>query len=218
MVISEQFLKFLAAKQQLPNPYPVNQGDIVTPAAKAYLERMQITTGLPKKTEETTHLHAGAVVPKNHPRIVLRGKNDLLQSEIISAQIAFEKLSFKTLADDLDEIMAHLQELMRAEVKDEPLEDKKLLNLSLHEIHEHSHHPSRYYGVSHFLPGRKDGEICARLNRLRTMVRTVEIAALNAFPDGSRRDLITAYNRLSSLFFVLMIKVKGGFYDHAANR
>ncbi|MBR3942681.1 MAG: cobalamin adenosyltransferase [Clostridia bacterium] len=218
MVISEQFLKSLASKQKLQNPYPVNPNDIVTPAAKAYLKRMQIVMGEPQKTEETTHLHAGMVVPKNHPRIVLRGKNDLLQSEIISAQIEFENSGFKSLVDDLDAVMAYLQELMRAEVKDEPLTDKKLLNLSLHEIHEHSHHPSQYYGVRHFLPSRKDGEICARLNRLRTRVRTVEIAALNAFPDGSRKDLITAYNRLSSLFFVMMVKVKGGLYTHATNR
>ena len=212
MVITEQFLKNLSAKQLLPNPYPVAEDDIVTPSAKAYLKRMQIELGAPQKTEDTTHLHAGMLVPKNHPRIILRGKNDLLQSEIILVQILCEKNGLNRLSMDLDSVMSYLQELMRVEVKDEPLKEQKLLNLSLHEIHEHSHHPSQYYGVRHFLPSRKDGEICARLNRLRTMVRTVEIAALNAFPDGSRKDLITAYNRLSSLFFVMMVKVKGGLY------
>ena len=212
MVITEQFLKNLSAKQPLPNPYPIAQGDIVTPSAKAYLKRMQIELGAPQKTEDTTHLHAGMLVQKNHPRIVLRGKNDLLQSEIILVQIVCEKNGLNRLSEDLDAVMSYLQELMRVEVKDEPLKEKKLLNLTLHEIHEHSHHPSKYYGLHHFLPSRKDGEICAQLNRLRTMVRTVEIAALNAFPDGSRKDLITAYNRLSSLFFVMMVKVKGGLY------
>ncbi len=212
MVISEQFLKALGAKQALPNPYPINPGDIVTPAARAYLERMQIATGVPQKTEETTHLHTGMLVPKNHPRIVLRGKNDRLQSEIILAQTEFEKHHLTHLVCDLDEVMSFLQELMRVEVKDEPLQDRKLLNLTLHDIHEHSHHPSKFYGIHHFLPNRADGEICARLNCLRALVRTVEIAALNAFPDGSRKDLITAYNRLSSLFFVMMVKVKGGLY------
>ena len=212
MVITEQFLKNLSAKQLLPNPYPVAEDDIVTPSAKAYLKRMQIELGAPQKTEDTTHLHAGMLVPKNHPRIILRGKNDLLQSEIILVQILCEKNGLNRLSEDLDAVMSYLQELMRVEVKDEPLKEQKLLNLTLHEIHEHSHHPSQYYGVRHFLPSRKDGEICARLNRLRTMVRTVEIAALNAFPDGSRKDLITAYNRLSSLFFVMMVKVKGGLY------
>ena len=56
--------------------------------------------------------------------------------------------------------------------------------------------------------------ILLRLNRLRTAVRQTELLACHAFsaPDGTlaRPDLVKALNRLSSLCWILMIRVKRG--------
>jgi ethanolamine utilization cobalamin adenosyltransferase len=63
----------------------------------------------------------------------------------------------------------------------------------------------------------EDGPLTLAANRLRTQTREVEIAALEAFavPGGGppgRPDLLRALNRLSSAFYVMMLKAKAGEY------
>ena len=72
---------------------------------------------------------------------------------------------------DLEEIIAFLRHLMRCEVTGEPVGEWKLQGLTEQELREHSHHPSQYYGMRHFLPTQKHGEITGYLNRLRTKSR-----------------------------------------------
>ena len=75
-------------------------------------------------------------------------------------------------------------------------------------------HLLRVQGQPHFLPAPDDPPILLRLNRLRTAVRQTELLACHAFsrPDGTlaRPDLVKALNRLSSLCWILMIRVKRG--------
>lgn len=208
-VITEQWLK---EQGNLEKTFTVPSNCILTPSAKEFLEQNGTNVLLNQKDEFTTHLNAETLVPKTHPRIALRGENDALQAQIIYTQLILQKTGFTRLAEDLDEVMRFLQLLIRHEVKDEPLRNWTLLNLSPAEIREHSHHPSKHYGQKHFIPDRSQGETVALLNILRTRVRQTELKALSAFPNGEREDLITAYNRLSSVFFILMIRVKAGYY------
>ena len=84
------------------------------------------------------------------------------------------------------------------------------------ELREHSHHPSKYYGIRHFLPNYKQGEMVAYLNKLRTLTRETELIAYKAFKDEygqvSREDIIKSFNRLSSLFWIMMFKYLAGKY------
>ena len=87
------------------------------------------------------------------------------------------------------------------------------------ELREHSHHPEKYYGQSHFLPSYEDGEVMLWLNRVRTTVRQTELAACEAWPPGSphsRQDIIQGLNRLSSLLWIQMIRLKAGKYGGTA--
>ena len=90
----------------------------------------------------------------------------------------------------------------------------RFLGLDGDGLREHSHHPEREEGQPHFLPAPEDPPILLRLNRLRTVVRQTELLACHAFsrPDGTlaRPDLVKALNRLSSLCWILMIRVKRG--------
>ena len=90
----------------------------------------------------------------------------------------------------------------------------RFLGLDDDGLREHSHHPEREEGQPHFLPAPDDPPILLRLNRLRTAVRQTELLACHAFsaPDGTlaRPDLVKALNRLSSLCWILMIRVKRG--------
>ena len=62
------------------------------------------------------------------------------------------------------------------------------------------------------MPAASDSRMRLTLNRLRTQVRKTELAAYEAFRDRdgvcTRPDLLLVLNRLSSLFWILMIRMK----------
>jgi len=223
-VITENTLEALLEEGKLKSPFHIKGGDILTPSAREFLKQKQIEvkTGtefntvfgfeLDAKPEQMTHLHEGFLVPKNHPRIIFRGRLDSLESEIILAQLCAVEEGMQNVADDLEEIIRLIRRIIQCEVKDLPLGEFTLQGLDAKALREHSHHPSKYYGMHHFLPTYRHGKIVARLNRLRTLTRETEICAFNAFEDKyhnveGRTDIIMALNRLSSLFFVMMFKV-----------
>lgn len=172
---------------------------------------------LEEKPEHMTHLRGNLLVFKDHNRIVLRGAIDYLESEIILAQTVAEKNNRMKLVKDLEEIIAFIRKLLQSEITGKSLEGFILLGLDEKELREQSYHPSKYFGMHHFLPTYKHGEVVAYLNRLRTITRQTEISAFRAFKleDGTvdRVDIIQAFNRLSSLFWIMMFKYLSGQYD-----
>lgn len=172
---------------------------------------------LDHKPEHMTHLRGNLLVFKDHKRIILRGAIDTLESEIILAQIVSERLNKPKLTKELEEVIRFIRKLLRCELTEETVGDFKLAGLSEKEIHEQSYHPSQYFGIKHFLPTYQHGEMTAYLNKLRTLARKTEIIAFKAFKaeDGTvtREDIIRAFNRLSSMFWVMMFKYLTGKYD-----
>lgn len=68
--------------------------------------------------------------------------------------------------------------------------------------------------MTHFMPDYTMGNAVIRLNKIRTMVRETELALAFKEADYSikRPDIIQALNRLSSLFWILMFRVRTGEY------
>ena len=169
-----------------------------------------------KKPEHMTHLRGNVLVFKDHPRIALRGAIDSLESEIIIAQVLAQKLGKEKIVTDLEEVIRFIRKLLRCEVSQDPVGEFQLQGLNEHDLREQSYHPSQYFGIKHFLPTVKHGEMVAYLNRLRTLTRKTELIAYNAFKDEygqvSREDIIQAFNRLSSLFWIMMFKELSGKY------
>ena len=62
------------------------------------------------------------------------------------------------------------------------------------------------------MPACTDGQAILQLNLARTAARNAELAAAHAFTshDGScaRPDLLQALNRMSSMLYILMIRLK----------
>lgn len=168
------------------------------------------------KPEYMTQLFGNKLVFKDHKRIVLRGKLDSLQSKILEVQILAVKSNNKVIADELDEILAFLRNIMRAEVLNEKLEKFTLIGMNEDEIREISHHPKKYLNVDHILPNYKMGEMMIALNSIRSSIREVEICAFKAFKnsDGEivREDIVRYLNRLSSCVYVMMCKLLSGKY------
>lgn len=222
-VMTEDDAKKIISEKNLQSGsiYEISPGQILTPSARALFTEKNIQlrhgTGtkkfktllgfeLDEKPEHMTHLRGNLLVFKDHPRIEFRGMIDLTESEIIRVQLRRPHLK-----RDLQEIIDFLRLLLRCEVSGEPVGEFKLLGLDAAALREHSHHPSKYYGVSHFLPGCEYGEAVADLNFLRTLVRRLELCAYKALKYDDRDDIIRGLNRLSSLFWVMMIKeVKNG--------
>ena len=197
----------------------LGKGDTLTPGARDYLarERIEVRSAeqakmeeyrllsggiLREKPEHMTHLEGNLLVEKDHPRIVFRGAVDGLQSEILLCQ-----LEAPEARRELGEILELARRIIRCDVLEEPLEEEKLCGLTQEELRSHSHRPQDYYGQPHFMPEWTDGEKILRLNALRCRVRDVERAAVAAFRDG-RVDIIRALNRMSSMVYILMIRMK----------
>jgi ethanolamine utilization cobalamin adenosyltransferase len=227
--------------------FRIEPGAIITPAAREYLmdrrvklvaaqteqvgvqasvlpdlappKQYKTASGEPikEKPEHMTSLRGAQLVRKDHPVIRFRGAIDSMTARILEVQLAMDKLGLPKLALELEEILSYVREILRAEVREYPLEFRPLLGMSAEELREKSHHPEKYFGLNHFAPRREHGEAVILLNTLRTQIREVELAAYDAFKgqDGvpTRGDIILALNRLSSLLYVMMFRALTKEYD-----
>ncbi len=183
----------------------------IRPAEQARIQRYRLPGGgyIEEKPEHLTHLHGDELVPKDHPRIRLRGKLDTLEAELILCQQAAARLEAP-----VGEILELARQIVRCEVLNEPLKAGTLCGLTEQEQRRRSHFPQDYYGQPHFMPAAAAGPVIARLNRARCAAREAEIAAVAAFArreEGPERtDLLRALNRMSSMLYILMVQEKSG--------
>ena len=181
----------------------------ILPAEQAKPQRYKLLTGgfLEEKPEHMTHLNGDLLVPKNHPRILFRGKMDTLEAELILCQLADP-----VLAAPVGEILTLARQLIRWDVLEEPVQETTLCGLTQEQQRKRSHFPQEYYGQPHFMPEATDGPVIARLNRARCAAREAELAAVTAFQDReghpTRPDILKALNRMSSMLYILMIQWK----------
>lgn len=179
-------------------------------------------TKLDYKPEHMTHLKGNLLVFKDHKRIIFRGKVDSLEAKIIDAQIFCQSKGMMSLVNDLQETLIFVRSITRAEVLDEDVPEMNLLGLTEDEIRKQSHNPRKYFGIGHEFPDYRMGDVVAAVNGIRTLTREVELAAFQAFKDeyGSvqREDIIRALNRLSSVYWVMMFKIRTKQYDESGGK
>ncbi len=182
----------------------------ILPAAQARPQRFGLVTGgyMEEKPEHMTHLNADTLVSKRHPRIAFRGALDTLEAELLLAQLAVKK----PYCDELEQILTLARQIMACDVLEKPLEDQTLCGLTEAEQRSRSQRPQDYYNQPHFMPCSADGPGIARLNRARCAAREAELRAISAFSDQdgnlTRQDIPRAMNRLSSMIYILMIRLK----------
>ncbi len=171
---------------------------------------------LDEKPEHMTHLYGNVLVFKDHKRIILRGKIDSLESKLMEAQLICQRNNMPKLIDDLEDILSFVRNIMRCEVLEEEVKDFKLIELTPEELREQSHYPKKYFGIGHECPSYTMGEVVIALNSIRSFVREVELSAYEAFKtqygEVQRGDIIKALNRLSSVFWILIYRVRTDKY------
>lgn len=170
-----------------------------------------------EKPEHMTQLHDNVLVPKDHPRILFRGKLDSLQAQVVLAQaLIAQGGGCEQLLRDLSGILDVLREMMRCDVLEDEFRNNCIIGLSHAELRERSHNPMQFYKVKQMvLPNYSFGVEYALLNQVRTAIRECEVAATGAFHDGARylrRDIIEGLNRLSSALHIMMCKYMAGDY------
>ena len=182
----------------------------ILPADRAKPERFRLLTGgyVEEKPEQLTHLQGDLLVSKTHPRIRFRGELDALEAEMMLCQLKLPE----ALGKELREVLEYVRLMMRCEVLNEPLPEQKLWGMTEAELRLRSHRPQEFYGQAHFMPEATDGEAILWLNRARTQARRGELAAVDAFMDRDgnliRQDIPRAMNRVSSMLYLLMIRLK----------
>jgi len=189
--------------------YLFRQGIPVLPAQEAKPDHYVLPGGgiLTEKPEHLTHLHGNMLVSKTHPRIVFRGAMDTLEAELLLCQLAVPGQ-----AALLEEVLQLARDLIRWEVLNEPVQVRPLCGMDEQELRRRSHRPQDFYGQPHFMPSAEDGMAVLQLNRARCAARNAERAAVAAFLDTegnpTRRDILLAMNRMSSMLYILMIQEK----------
>lgn len=182
----------------------------ILPAQQARPERYALLGGgyMEEKPEHMTHLNGDILVHKTHPRIAFRGAMDTLETELLLCQLVTEP----DIRKDLGEVLLLARKLIRCDVLEEPVGEEKLCGLTQQELRSHSHRPQDYYGQPHFMPEYADGAAVLQLSRARCAAREAELRAVAAFTDRegnpTRADILQAMNRLSSMLYILMIRIK----------
>jgi len=227
-VYTEESVRANIRNQSGKRVFYLAEGDHLTPSAREWLrkERIEVIRGtmkqseyqtvsgawLKEKPEDMTHLRSGVLVPKNHPRIRFRGAVDALEAELLLIGKAADECRKHTLAKSIMELLDAVRTVIRCEVLEEPVSFTTLCGYSMEQLREQSHHPGKYFGQPHFMPGLSDSELLLRLNTLRTKIRSVELLACDAFQDrdgkNTRPDIVQLLNRMSSLVWIWMIQMK----------
>jgi ethanolamine utilization protein EutL len=174
------------------------------------------------KPDHLTHLFDDeSLVPKTHPRIVARGKLDLLQSAVLDAQTAADAEDARTLVGELGEILELARALLGAEVTGQPAPTVRLFGLGDDELRDATHHTQELYGVPFMYPDVRQGPVVAKLGLARAVAREAEVAITVAFPPATggaaappaRADLAHALNRVSSALYLCACKYVAGRYE-----
>lgn len=175
-----------------------------------------------EKPDHLTHLVDDAsLVPKTHPRIVARGKLDLLQSALLDAQVAADAAGARALVGELGELLELSRALVGAEVTGTEVLPPRLFGMESDELRDATHHTHELYGVPFMYPDVRQGPVVAKLGLARGIAREAEVAMLAAFPPErgavtappARPDLAHALNRISSALYLLACRYVAGLYE-----
>lgn len=152
-----------------------------------------------------TYLDAATLVPKSHPRIMLRGKLDTLLAATVLAQTQFDSRNRLSpyLKECLADVADWIMHILTAEVSGGTCDFRTVGGMDAPVLCAVSRDPQKYLGLDPFMPSAAMGANAALLNWLRALARETEVAAARSGLE--RADIAEALNVLSSAVYVLVL-------------
>lgn len=152
-----------------------------------------------------TCLDAATLVPKSHPRIMLRGKLDTLLAATVLAQTQFDPKNRLSpyLKECLADVADWIMHILTAEVSGGACVSHTVGGMAAPVLCAVSRDPGKYLGLDPFMPNTAMGANAALLNWLRALAREAEVAAARSGLE--RADIAEALNVLSSAVYVLVL-------------
>ena len=150
MLYSEEAVRANLRNRDGKRVFYLGKGDQLTSGARDWLNRERIPILSPEqakkesyrllsggtvaeKPEHMTHLNSEVLVPKDHPRIVFRGKIDTLEANLLPC------------GPQVKEVLELVRKILRCDVLEQPLEAVTLYGLDQQELRKRSHFPQDYY-------------------------------------------------------------------------
>lgn len=242
-VITEEFLRRLEKQGKL-NTLKVSEKDILTPSAREFLNSRSLNSEkeeviveekagsaqaaapeykyksyhdesvYEKKPEYMTQIFGNYLVIKNHKRIILRGKFDILQAETVKYWKKYQKN--KKLESDFSQAYRYVRDLFICEMTDAEFIERDVLGHDIDSLKDITHNTMKYFKTGHLFEINVEyGEDVIDINCLRAISRECELAAVEAFYHEGKvehSDILKALNRLSSVFYLMMLKANNGDY------
>ena len=164
-----------------------------------------------------TQIYGNILVKKNDERIIFRGKLDSLQAKWLVLQKEFESYGNEKLNKDMESVSIFIKKIVLSEVLDTELEEIKVLGETLDKIKEISHNPKKFFEIGHMFDiSVKNSMLVLKLNEMRSSSREIEIAGVTAFLNEkgivTKKEILKALNRFSSIIYVMMLKGEKGEY------
>ena len=171
-----------------------------------------------EKPEYMTVVDGNILISKNSKLIALRGKIETFLAELLLTGKEIELASNNDkLIRDIENVVKFVQNIMVAEKLDKILENQIFFDSkSIKDIKEIIDNPKQYFKRGHLLEISLDCDlIIHKLNRLRFLARELEIQAIDYSVEDykvSRKDLLEAFNILSDVIYIIILKVDNGEY------
>ena len=171
-----------------------------------------------EKPEHMTVVDGNVLISKNSKLIALRGKIETFLAEVLLTGKEIELTSNNDkLMRDIETIIKFIQNIMVAEKLDKILENQILLDSkTIKDIKEIIDNPKEYFKKGHLLEVSLNSDLTIhKLNRLRFLARELEIQVIDYFVEDykvSRKDLLEAFNVLSDVIYIIILKYDNGDY------
>ena len=171
-----------------------------------------------EKPEYMTVVDGNILISKNSKLIALRGKIETFLAELLLTGKEIELTSNNDkLIRDIETVIKFVQNIMVAEKLNKILENQTFFDSkSIKDIKEIIENPKQYLKKGHLLEISLNSDLTIhKLNRLRFLARELEIQAIDYFVEDykvSRKDLLEAFNILSDVIYIIILKVDNGEY------
>ncbi len=174
----------------------------------------ETTAGYPKREHET-QLNPHTFVPKNSPRIRLRGKLDTLHAIcLLTGSLAAQHRQQRLLLL-IETLAAYIRELLSAEYHERPPAPLEIDGRDEAALRAATHQPQQELGTPHVVASSTGSPLMLHLNYLRCLARETELYALDAYaptPGSTAQQprMIEAMNRLSSAVYYIELVYQAG--------